>query len=56
VHQDGGGAYGKAQYSQAYGQHWRATATAVVLGGRSDDFFGQYRHNSHAVVGARYSF
>jgi hypothetical protein len=56
VHQDGGGAYGKAQYSQAYGQHWRATATAVVLGGRSDDFFGQYRHNSHAVVAARYSF
>jgi len=27
-----------------------------VLGGRSDDFFGQYRHNSHVVVGARYSF
>jgi len=56
VHQSGHGAYGKAQYSQAYGQHWRATATAVVLGGRSDDFFGQYRHNSHVVVGGRYSF
>jgi hypothetical protein len=56
VHQNGHGAYGKVQYSQAYGQHWRATATAVVLGGRSDDFFGQYRHNSHVVLGARYSF
>jgi hypothetical protein len=56
VHQDGHGAYAKAQYSQAYGQHWRATATGVVLGGRDDDFFGQYRHNSHAVVAVRYSF
>jgi hypothetical protein len=56
LHQNGRGAYGKTQYSQAYGQHWRATATAVVLGGRSDDFFGQYRRNSHLVLGARYSF
>jgi hypothetical protein len=56
VHQNGHGAYGKVQYSQAYGQHWRATATAVALGGQSDDFFGQYRHNSHVVLGARYSF
>jgi hypothetical protein len=56
VHQNGHGAYGKVQYSQAYGQHWRATATAVALGGQNDDFFGQYRHNSHVVLGARYSF
>lgn len=56
LHQNGHGGYGKAQYSQAYGQHWRATATAVVLGGRSDDFFGQYRRNSHVVAALRYSF
>ena len=31
-------------------------ATAVVLAGQSDDFFGQYRHNSHVVFGIRYSF
>jgi len=56
VHQDGHGAYAKGQYSQGYGQHWRATVTGVVLGGRDDDFFGQYRHNSHVVVAVRYSF
>jgi hypothetical protein len=56
VHQNGHGAYGRGEYSQAYGQHWRATVTGVLLGGESDDFFGQYRHNSHLTVGARYSF
>ena len=33
-----------------------SAATAVVLAGQSDDFFGQYRHNSHVVLGVRYSF
>jgi len=56
VHQDGRGAYGKAEYSQARGQHWRATITAIGVGGRDDDFFGQYRRNSHVKVTARYSF
>src|SRR3954468_1990538 len=56
VHQNGHGAYGRGEYSQAYGQHWRATVAGVVLGGESDDFFGQYRHNSHVRLGARYSF
>jgi hypothetical protein len=56
VHQNGHGAYGKGEYSQAYGPHWRATVSGVLLGGESDDFFGQYRHNSHVRVGARFSF
>ncbi len=56
VRQDGHGVYGKAEYSQTHGQHWRTTATVVGLGGRSDDFFGQYRRNSHVVLALRYSF
>jgi hypothetical protein len=56
VRQNGRGAYGKVEYSQARGQHWRFTATAVALGGESDDFFGQYRRNSHLLLSARYSF
>jgi hypothetical protein len=47
---------GKLEYSQAVGQHWRATAGAVLIGGRSGDFLGQYNRNSHAALGLRYSF
>jgi hypothetical protein len=56
VRQNGHGAYGKAEYSQAHGEHWRATLTATVIGGRSDDFFGQYDRNSHVMLATRYSF
>ena len=56
VRQNGHGAYGKAEYSHSVGQHWRATATAVGLGGRDDDFFGQYSRNSFAALTLRYSF
>jgi hypothetical protein len=56
VRQNGHGANGKAEYSHSFGQHWRATATAVGLGGRDDDFFGQYARNSHVVLTLRYSF
>lgn len=50
------GAYGRAEYSQAYGQHWRTTVTGVVIGGEPDDFLGQYRRNSHLSLVLRYSF
>jgi hypothetical protein len=50
------GAYFKAEYSQAYGQHWRATASAALIRGEPDDFLGQYRLNSHGSVVLRYSF
>jgi hypothetical protein len=56
VRQNGRGAYAKAEYSQARGQHLRATITAVAIGGRSDDFLGQYRHNSHLTLTVRFSF
>jgi hypothetical protein len=50
------GAYGKAEYSQAYAQHWRATITGVIIRGEPDDFLGQYRRNSHLSIALRYSF
>jgi hypothetical protein len=50
------GAYGKAEYSQAHGQHWRTRVTGVVMGGDPDDFLGQYRRNSNLSVALRYSF
>ena len=56
VRQNGDGVYAKAEYSQARGQHWRATVTAVVIAGSEDDFLGQYHRNSHATVALRYSF
>ena len=56
VRQNGRGAYAKAEYSQARGQHLRATITAVAIGGRRDDFLGQYRHNSHLALTVRFSF
>jgi hypothetical protein len=56
VGRDGAGAYGSIEYTHAYGRHWRATVTANVLGGGSDDFLGQYSRNSHVMAKLRYSF
>jgi hypothetical protein len=56
VRQDGRGVYGRGEYSQARGLHWRATATLAVIAGHSDDFLGQYRRNSHVSIAIRYSF
>ncbi|HEX7793943.1 MAG TPA: hypothetical protein VF456_06305 [Vicinamibacterales bacterium] len=56
VRQNGNGAYVKAEYSQARGQHWRATASGSIIRGDEDDFLGQYRLNSHVTVSLRYSF
>ena len=56
VRQNGDGVYAKVEYSQARGQHWRATVSGVGIGGQSDDFLGQYYRNSHLKVALRYSF
>ena len=56
VRQNGVGAYLKAEYSQARGQHWRATAAVALIGGEPDDFLGQYRRNSHVSLALRYSY
>lgn len=56
IRQNGRGAWVKAEYSQARGDHWRLTATAGLIAGHGDDFLGQYRRNSHLLLSARYSF
>ena len=56
LRQNGRGAYAKGEYSQARGQHWRVTVAGVAIGGRQDDFLGQYRRNSHLTLSLRYSF
>ena len=56
IRQNLNGAYGRAEYSQAHGQHWRVTAAGVLIGGEPDDFLGQYRRNSHGSLVLRYSF
>ena len=56
VRQTGDGVYVKAEYSQARGQHWRATVTGIAIGGHGDDFLGQYHRNSNVQAAIRYSF
>jgi hypothetical protein len=50
------GLWSKAEYSQAFGQHWRLTAGFTLIRGKATDFLGQYNRNSHAVLAVRYSF
>jgi hypothetical protein len=50
------GAWARAEYSQAFGRHWRATAGFSLIRGNPSDFLGQYRLNSHATLVLRYSF
>lgn len=56
VRLNGRGLYARGEYSQARGQHWRATVSATLLRGDADDFLGQYRLNSHIVAALRYSY
>jgi hypothetical protein len=50
------GSVAKAEYSQAFGQHWRATAGITWIRGAETDFIGQYHRNSYASLAIRYSF
>jgi hypothetical protein len=56
VRQNGQGLWLRTEYSQAFGQHWRATAAFALIRGDTTDFLGQYRLNSHALLSVRYSF
>jgi hypothetical protein len=56
VRQNGKGAWVKAEYSQAIGSRWRATAAATWIGGEDSDFLGRYRRNSYVSLMLRYSF
>lgn len=50
------GSFTRFEYSQTYGQHWRATAALAWIRGDMTDFIGEYRRNSYASLGIRYSF
>ncbi|PYT12711.1 MAG: hypothetical protein DMG59_22595 [Acidobacteria bacterium] len=50
------GSFVRVEYSQAFGQHWRATAALAWIRGDMTDFLGQYRRNSYASLAFRYSF
>jgi hypothetical protein len=56
VRQNGQGSWLRAEYSQAFGEHWRATAGYSWIRGDDDDFLGQYHRNSFALLALRYSF
>ena len=56
VRQNGQGSWLRAEYSQAVGQHWRATAGYSWIRGNDSDFLGQYHRNSFALLALRYSF
>ena len=56
IRQDGAGAYTKGEFSETLGQHWRLTASGIGIGGRDDDFLGQYKHNSNVSLTLRLSF
>jgi hypothetical protein len=56
IRQNGKGEWGRVEYSQLLGQHWRATAGFTLIRGNQDDFLGQYRRNSHFSLAFRYSF
>jgi hypothetical protein len=56
VRQNGQGSWLRAEYSQAFGQHWRATAGYSWIRGADSDFLGQFHRNSFALLALRYSF
>lgn len=56
VRQNGQGSWLRTEYSQAFGQHWRATAGYSWIRGEDGDFLGQFHRNSFALLALRYSF
>jgi len=56
VRQNLSGVWIKGQYSKAVAAHWRWIIGAVAIAGKSADFIGQYRRNSHGLATLRYSF
>jgi hypothetical protein len=56
VRENGDGVWGRFEYSQSFGQHWRAIGGFTLIRGDTADFLGQYRRNSHVFLTFRYSF
>ena len=54
--QDADGFAGKAEYSQAFGPHFRVIGSGRLIKGEDTDFLGQYHHNSSVTLTVRYSF
>jgi hypothetical protein len=52
----GAGSFVRFEYSQAFGEHWRATPGIAWIRGDMTDFLGQYHRNSYASLAVRYSF
>src|SRR6478752_4151901 len=50
------GSFVRFEYSQLFGQHWRATGGLAWIRGDMTDFLGQYRRNSYGSLAIRYSF
>jgi hypothetical protein len=50
------GSFVRFEYSQLFGQHWRATGGLAWIRGDMADFLGQYRRNSYSSLAIRYSF
>jgi hypothetical protein len=51
-----GGSFVRFEYSQLFGQHWRATGGIAWIRGDMTDFLGEYRLNSYGSLAIRYSF
>lgn len=56
VRENGRGSWLRAEYSQGFGQHWRATAGYSWIRGDDSDFLGQFHRDSFALLALRYSF
>jgi hypothetical protein len=56
VRQNGRAGLIRPGYSQAFGDHWRASVGFAWLSGDNGDFLGQYHRNSFPMAGLRYSF
>jgi hypothetical protein len=56
VRQNGRGSWLRSEYSQNFGQHWRATVGFTWIRGDAGDFLGQYHRDSFALLALRYSF
>ncbi len=50
------GSFVRFEYSQLFGQHWRATGGVAWIRGDMNDFLGEYRRNSYGSLAIRYSF
>ena len=50
------GSFARFEYSQTFGQHWRATGGVAWIRGDMADFLGQYHRNSYGLLAIRYSF